>query len=114
MGCNVSVPEETQPRAQSIGKTERSKPRSAALVANGAGKGITPPSDRISNGGNGISSAVSLEVNEEISKEPPKLNVNGHLMPEEVVRRTSSSLNVSHITVGTQAKGGKEIQISVR
>lgn len=66
-----------------------------------------------SNSSRGGPLTVSLEVDEEITDEAPKLDQNGRLMPEEIVRRTSSCLNVSNITVGSKDKGGKELQISV-
>lgn len=110
----MSVPEESgDHRVSSIGKTERSKPRIDSSKPKTNGQLNSVPKLNGANGANGISRAVSLEVNEEITNQPPKLNEDGHLEPEEVVRRTSSSLSVSHITVGSQEKGGKEIQISV-
>lgn len=45
-------------------------------------------------------SIVSLEVDEDSSYLLPKLDCNGHLLVEEIVRRTSSSLHCSSITVG--------------
>ena len=63
---------------------------------------------------NGLAT-ISLEADEETSTRLPKLNANGQLMPDEVVRRTSCSLDVSQISVGTKEKeGGKVIQIQVR
>lgn len=57
-------------------------------------------------------STVSLEVDEDFTNELPKLDHEGHLMPEEVVRRTSSSLGISNITVGNKEKGANEVRIS--
>lgn len=56
---------------------------------------------------------VSLEVDEEPPKAPPKLNDDGKLMPEEVIRRTSSSLSVTPVVIGNKEKGGKVVQIQV-
>jgi hypothetical protein len=66
-----------------------------------------------SNSSRGGNSTVSLEVDEEMTNKLPKLDHNGHLMQEEVVRRTASSLSVSNISIGNKGKGGKELQISV-
>ena len=57
---------------------------------------------------------MSLEVEEGSIDGNPKLNEDGSLHQEEVVRRTSSSLNESNILIGSKEKGGKEIRISVR
>jgi DNA invertase Pin-like site-specific DNA recombinase len=57
---------------------------------------------------------VSLDVDEEVSKEAPKLNPDGTMKPEEVVRRTSSSLQTSSIALGNKEKGGKVVQMQVQ
>ena len=58
---------------------------------------------------------VSLEADEEISSHMPKLKADGTLMPEEVVRRTSSSLTNSSIPIGNAQKdGGRLFQLEVR
>jgi hypothetical protein len=112
MGCQVSVPEE---KSINIGKTER-RPRNIVqkqtdyTVSNNRKQGNGMVASNSSRGGN---STVSLEVDEEITNKLPNLDHNGHLMPEELVRRTSSSLSVSNISIGNKEKGGKELQISV-
>lgn len=58
---------------------------------------------------------VSLEADEEISSHMPKLRADGTLMPEEVVRRTSSSLTNSSVPIGNAQKdGGRMFQLEVR
>lgn len=52
---------------------------------------------------------VSLEVDEERSDSLPKVDHNGFLVEEEIVRRTSSSLQCSSISIGSKEKGGKQI-----
>ncbi len=112
MGCGLSVPEQ---EPINIGKTER-RPRTVTIgqserVINNRkqGNGMTA-----SNSSRGATSIVSLEADEDTTNELPKLDHNGHLMPEEVVRRTSLSLSVSKVAVGTKEKGGKELRIEVR
>ena len=53
---------------------------------------------------------VSLEVDEDDSYLLPKVDYNGHLLTEEIVRRTSSSLQCSSLSVG---KGEKKIELQV-
>lgn len=112
MGCDLSKPEDlpvsggkpssTSKPIKGIGHTERLM--SAQLKQARA---------NVSSGG---PNTVSLEADEEITKEMPKLDGEGKLMPEEVVRRTSSSLNVSRVKIGDKEKGGKtcEIQYAYR
>ena len=57
---------------------------------------------------------VSLDVDEEISMRAPNLNPDGTMKHEEVVRRTSSSLETSSVALGSKAKGGKVVQVKVR
>jgi FKBP-type peptidyl-prolyl cis-trans isomerase len=57
---------------------------------------------------------VSLDVDEEISTKAPNLKPDGTMKPEEVVRRTSSSLETSSIALGNKEKGGKVVQVQVR
>jgi len=57
---------------------------------------------------------VSLHVDEFVSKELPKLDMNGHLLREEVISRTSSSLCSSQILLGNMIRCGKEVYASVR
>jgi len=103
MGCQLSVPEK---EVIQIGKTERhlrtgfpNKNHVEVQKTN-----LLPVSNSSSPAG-----TMSLEADEEMSDHLPKLDQNGHLMPEEVVRRTSSSLSVWNIAVGNKGKGGKEL-----
>jgi hypothetical protein len=57
------------------------------------------------------SSTVSLEVDEDVSYLLPKVDYNGHLMMEEIVRRTSSSIESSALSVGNGTKTF-ELQVS--
>jgi hypothetical protein len=106
MGCQQSTPVPL-----SIGKTERGKPRIAGVGHTERLMSAQIKRMQASSGSGGPT--VSLEVDEEITSEPPKLNFNGHLVPEEIARRTSSSLNVSSISVGNKDKGGKVVHIQV-
>ena len=49
----------------------------------------------------------------EDSIQPPKLNGDGKLTTEEVLRRTSSSSNVTSVTIGNQVKSGKSVHVQV-
>lgn len=114
MGCGLSVPDQ---EPINIGKTER-RPRTVTIGQSEkvpANKNIRKDSNGLvaSNSSRGATSIVSLEADEDIIDALPKLDPNGHLMPEEVVRRTSLSLSVSKIVVGTKDKGGKELNIDV-
>jgi len=57
-------------------------------------------------------SSVSLGVDEDVSYLLPKVDYNGHLLTEEIVRRTSSILQCSSLSIG---KGTKtfELQVSI-
>lgn len=91
-----------------IGKTER-RPRTIPQKETVTRTKSMVASNTSSKGG---PSTVSLEVDEDFTNELPKLDHEGHLMPEEVVRRTSSSLGISNITVGNKEKGANEVRIS--
>lgn len=126
MGCEVSVPVESGLKGAAhkinpIGKTER-KPRSTVQAVgqterflhtkkNSSKPMVSSNNSHSSKGGN--PGTVSLEVDEEITNEIPATDQFGHLMPEEVVRRTSSSLSVSNITVGNKQRGVQELNITV-
>lgn len=127
MGCEQSLPVERQGSA--IGKTER-QPRSGLHAPEENTENSTASDARVvvkrptevtthvvmdgsnASRGGGTGSTVSLEVDEFIGDELPKLDHKGHLMPEEVVRRTSSCICVSNILVGNKAKCGKEMRVT--
>lgn len=60
----------------------------------------------------------STELNatsfEDLSDYMPRVDDNGNLMAEEIVRRTSSSLFVSSVLVGGNEKGKKPVEVKVR
>lgn len=58
--------------------------------------------------------SVSLEVDEEVTYEIPKVDHNGNLLAEEVVRRTSTSLQDTRVVIGGTGKGGKKFRLQVR
>ena len=121
MGCEQSVPVQ-QPLSSSIGKTER-RPREGLKEQDTRdapvqrSMGVKRQSEVVnmngSNASKAASSTVSLEVDEFITDELPKVDHLGHLMPEEVVRRTSSSLSVSSIRLGNKSKCRTELQLTV-
>ena len=110
MGCELSVPDN---EPISLGKTERRK-RNSRTVYELSGSSVASKHKRGNNGRvvASHSSTVSLAA-DEVTDELPKLDHNGHLMPEEVARRTSSSLNITKIAIGNKSKGGQELQLSV-
>jgi hypothetical protein len=55
---------------------------------------------------------VSLEVDEDDSYLLPRVDYNGHLLTEEIVRRTSSSLQCSSLSVGKEEKAF-ELQVRI-
>jgi hypothetical protein len=61
-----------------------------------------------------LATSVSLEVDEEVTYSIPKVDHNGNLLAEEIVRRTSVSLQCTSVTVGSTKKGAKIIPIEVR
>ena len=56
------------------------------------------------------SSTVSLGVDEDVCYLLPKVDYNGHLLTEEIVRRTSSSIQSSVLSIG---KGAKKFELQV-
>jgi hypothetical protein len=54
------------------------------------------------------SSSVSVAVDEDVSYLLPKLDYNGHLLAEEIVKRTSSSVENSSLLIG---KGTKTFEL---
>jgi hypothetical protein len=57
---------------------------------------------------------VATINSDDLDKNPPKLNENGHLAPEEVVKRTTCSKTVATTTVGNEGKGADSTEIKVR
>jgi isoleucyl-tRNA synthetase len=62
---------------------------------------------------NTLTTSVSLEVDEEVTYSIPKVDHNGNLLAEEIVRRTSSSLQCTSLTVGSTKKGAKVVHMEV-
>lgn len=89
----------------SVGKTER---QSHSAIT--AGQSTRVPQTSTSSVGGGT---MSLEVEEDNTDEMPELNENGQMTTREVVRRTSSSLHVTNISLGNIDKGGKVIGVEV-
>ena len=96
--------QQEQKQIKGIGATERLMSAQMKLMSSSANSSSS-----------GQQPTVSLEADEEISNSLPKLRPDGTLMPEEIVRRTSSSLTNSSIAVGTTTKdNGKMFQLEVR
>jgi hypothetical protein len=116
MGCQVSVPDR-DPKIN-IGKAEQ-------VPRTGLSRKLTKrksPRDMIRNSEDTIigssaskatSSVASMDVDEYNTNDRPKLDHNGHLMPEEVIRRTSSSSSSSSILLGDKKKCGREVHVTV-
>ena len=116
MGCQQSTPLPQMNDPIQIGKSERGKPRTVTTAIGHTERLRSAQLKREqAKAASGVPPTVSLEVDEEeISNRPPMLNESGNLVPEEIVRRTSSSLNVSSLMIGNEEKGGKVFQVSVR
>lgn len=56
------------------------------------------------------SSTVSLAVDEDDSYILPKVDYNGHLLKEEIVKRTSASIQSSSLSLG---RGAKQFELQV-
>ena len=116
MGCQQSVPDDNL--KMNVGKSER-QPRIGR--SDGATKQTSTTTMKrhsevtltASTSSRAAGSTVSLDVDEYITDEPPKIDSNGHLMPEEVVRRTSESISDSIIMLGDKRKHGKEVRLTV-
>jgi len=103
MGCQQSTPLQTQQPIKGVGQTERLKSRAQRLIdAKSSSSSSAKPLD----GAN-----QKLTVTTELEQSPPKLDASGHLLPEEVVRRTSSSVVNSQTVLGTE---DRQIAMEVR
>lgn len=93
MGCQQSVPEQQSRPVKGVGQTERLVNR-AQRIKEASSRALKH-----------ISSSENLEASgcaRDIEKPtPPKLDSSGNLMPEEVVRRTSSSITNASAMLGT-------------
>jgi len=100
MGCQFSSPDDNtnaQSTHMGVGKSERG-PRASQVYT----KAAAP-----------LGSLQVLEEEENLDR-LPRLNEAGQLHPEEVVRRTSSSLSVSNISIGNEKSWcGHQIQMQV-
>ena len=61
----------------------------------------------------GVSVDTGFLSDEDVIIDLPQLDPDGNLMPSEIVRRTSSSVITSHISIGNEAKGGKSLKMQV-
>jgi hypothetical protein len=118
MGCQQSTPvnkREAMQIGKQVGGLDGSKKRTAGIgqterLMSAQLKRQEQAQMQASN----TTATVSLDVDEEIGTRAPNLNPDGTMKPEEVVRRTSSSLETSIITIGNKEKGGKVVQVKVR
>jgi hypothetical protein len=97
MGCRQSTPVQKK-GPFTVGQTERMVSRAA----------------RVNNANNPNKHTASLLLGSPIGdpkKEHPKLDADGHLVKEEVVRRTSSAIRNKHTVLGTP---DNPIQVEVR
>jgi hypothetical protein len=102
MGCQQSAPEKTTRTVFAVGGTERMASRAARVqtaetMANSTGTTRVNSANTASmvNYSNGISPAAVIR-----KQSPPKLDAVGHLLPEEVVRRTSSAIKTKEVLLG--------------
>jgi hypothetical protein len=102
IGKQVGGKDASKKRISGIGQTER-------LVSSQLKRQQQNQGMQASN-----TATVSLDVDEEITMRAPNLNPDGTMKAEEVVRRTSSSLETSSISLGNKEKGGKVVHVQVR
>jgi hypothetical protein len=106
MGCQQSVPEKSR-KVFAVGGTERMASRAARArvqTSNTAAALSTTTSNSAANShsmafhtnGNGNSPATANSS----KQSHPKLDSVGHLLPEEVVRRTSSAIKTKEVLLG--------------
>ena len=100
MGCQQSVPEKKTRTAFAVGGTERMASRAARLQTANTATAATLSKHggatvTTSNGNGNISPAAVIR-----QQNPPKLDAVGHLLPEEVVRRTSSAIKTKEVLLG--------------
>lgn len=61
----------------------------------------------------GVSVDTGFLSDEDLIVELPQLDHDGNLMPSEIVRRTSSSVITSCVSIGNESKGGKSLKMQV-
>jgi hypothetical protein len=111
MGCQQSVPEKSR-QVFAVGGTERMASRAARVqTANTADKqpatykyNVTASQSMVhhhhSNNGHGNGNGNISPASAIHKQSPPKLDFEGHLLPEEVVRRTSSAIKTKEVLLG--------------
>jgi hypothetical protein len=87
MGCQHSVPEKRA--VVGVGQTERMVSRAARVQVNPGNQSIIVPAGYLPNAKAAAKGGA-----------PPRLDDVGHLLPEEVVRRTVSAIKNKDLTLG--------------
>jgi hypothetical protein len=88
-----------------VGGTERMASRAARVLTSSGTAGTTStaaktkPNSSHSMYNNGAANGNTSQA-ATIKRNPPKLNEKGHLLPEEVVRRTSSAIKTKEVLLG--------------
>ena len=125
MGCEQSTPVTDTSYGVNNNKNDLSKSAHAPPKPSNRGTYHYHPSEPLSRSAQSHTTAastspslagpaVSLEVDEEECYEIPKVDHNGNLLTEEIVRRTSTGLQTTFVTIGSTEKGGKELKMEVR
>mmetsp|Transcript_5237 Transcript_5237/g.15229 ORF Transcript_5237/g.15229 Transcript_5237/m.15229 type:complete len:506 (+) Transcript_5237:189-1706(+) len=105
MGCQQSIPSDAgssfEEKTRIVTKSGLDSERNKACKTQSA---VETPSDFSCSSRTAATisstSSASLGVDEDESYRLPKVDCNGHLLMEEIVRRTSSSIQCSSLTVG--------------
>ena len=117
MGCQQSVPTDDISSLNMSGSspTKPFSDRVKGVEFNDGKQPASPPSTASVRTARTTysSSTVSVGVDEDVSYVLPKLDYNGHLLTEEIVKRTSSSVETSSLSVG-KAKKTFDIEVSRR
>ena len=115
MGCQQSTPSHVDPAFAKNAKIDGAV--DATVLTQVEAKQLmsaSTNSTKASSEKGSVSVNESLEVEEEMPDKIPKIDANGNLLAEEVVRRTSTSLQCTSVDIGCNKKGGKTFNMQVR
>ncbi|KAG7352698.1 protein phosphatase 2C [Nitzschia inconspicua] len=110
MGCQQSTPMMVDPTFVAS-NTTRKIPIEMPTQKQMSRSGRSNTTTATSTSPGSVNPEVSLEVDEEVTYEIPKVDHNGNLLTEEIVRRTSTSLQTTSVVIGNAEKGGKTLQV---
>jgi hypothetical protein len=98
MGCQQSVPEKTKIFA--VGGTERMASRAARVQTASTAATLSKTPNSVASSSVMHMHSIGTSNGVASNPSPPKLDAVGHLLPEEVVRRTSSAIKTKDVLLG--------------